>query len=76
MNNWKTLETNYKFKSRKRELELLREKSSRSVLDKSKSSRQQRIISLNSRLRDWLKRREWKMISRERWLKSSLRMSV
>ena len=76
LSNLKTSEMNSKCRSKKKELDKLREKRCKRDSDKSKSYKPPKTTNSNSRLRNWLKKRGWKTNSKRRWLRSSLRTSV
>lgn len=70
----RTSETIFRSKSWRRKPELPNTKKQKKEEDKKRSFKPPRTTSSNLRPRDSRKKREWKKISRLRWLRSSLKM--
>jgi len=72
----RTLETIFKLRKWRKDIDRLREMPKIRRLDRNKSCRLRRTINWNWRPRDLQKNVGWKKSSRSRWLRSLLRMSV
>lgn len=64
------------FKNKKKKQEHKKEQNLKRDKDKKLNSRKLKIISLNLRPKDSQKKREWKMNSRSRWPRNSLKMNA
>lgn len=64
------------FKNKKKKQEHKKEQNLKRDNDKKLNSRKLKIISLNLRPKDSQKKREWKMNSRSRWPRNSLKMNA